>query len=112
MRVDIDKNYCIVSSTYEFTVCKKTFNKKNEEVLIPVPCGHCTSLPSAIKTLLDNTIKQSEAINDLKRVENELYAMKADIDKQLECLDTGKITKGYKKYNKVKFDEEESESEK
>jgi len=87
-------------------------NKEGEEieVLTPVTCGHCSTLQQAFKTLLDNTIKQSDAINNIKQLGDELTQMKADIDKALAFTDVDKLTKEFKVFDNVKFDTDEKDT--
>jgi len=111
MRLDINSKYCIITSTYEITVYSKSKDKKheNKELLSVIPLGHCNTIGQECKTLLDTTIKQSTAINDMRQLETELKAMKADIDKTLKPFDIDEITKEFKRFDNVKFDTDEKE---
>ena len=115
MRIDFNNKYCLISSTYELTLYSKSKDKKealkgiDKELLSVIPLGHCNTLGQACKTLLDTTIKQSTAINDMKQLETELKAMKADIDKTLKPFDIDEITKEFKRFDNVKFNTDEKE---
>jgi len=101
--MDIGKLYAIESDNYELAVKKRILNKKSGEMeLKTVTHGHCNTLQQACKTLLDNTIKGSKAINNLQQVVKELQEMKKDIDRSLAALNVNKIVKDYEKYNKIK----------
>lgn len=116
MRMDINKRFCIISSRYELTVYLKSVGKNKEgktiEVLVATTNAHCNTIAQACKTLLDNTIKDSTAINDLKQVSDELRQMKADIDKSLASINIDKLTEEYKKYDDLKFEETKSKNTK
>lgn len=92
MRLDINSKFVIESDQYEFTVSEKSVIKSGENAgnILESAIGHFSNLNSAVKFLLDRTVKTSKAVNDLQQVLREVNEMKRDIDKALEPLEGNK----------------------
>lgn len=99
MRIDINNQYAIESDSMEFTIKKKRMakDKNGNETGIEIEDianrGHHGTLESALKELLNTTIRESKTENDLVQLVKEVRQMKADINKALEGINAEEIVK-------------------